>query len=79
MKTKIKTYETEMNKKLSSVQERFINDITGKSKQSNKDITFRIESKEKEMMLDNKAMMINSLKRQQQLETITLELMKLQG
>ena len=31
-----------MNKKLSSVQERFINDIYGKSKQGNKDVAFRI-------------------------------------
>ena len=79
MKTKIRTYETEMNKKLSSVQERFINDIYGKSKQGNKDVAFRIESKEKEMMIENKAMMISSLKRQQLLESITLDLLKLQN
>lgn len=68
-----------MNKKLSSVQERFINDIYGKSKQGNKDVAFRIESKEKEMMIENKAMMISSLKRQQLLESITLDLLKLQN
>jgi hypothetical protein len=67
-----------MNKKLSSVQQRFINDIEGKTKNPNKDITFRIEAKEREMLIENKAMMISSLKRQAELETVTLELMKLQ-
>jgi hypothetical protein len=42
---KIKIYETDMNKKLTSVQDKFINDIHGKSKGQSKDITFRIEAK----------------------------------
>lgn len=42
MKTKIKIYETDMNKKLSNVQQKFINDIHGKSKGQSKDITYRI-------------------------------------
>ena len=40
-----------MNKKLSSVQERFIDDIHGKSKGQSRDITFRLETKEKELAL----------------------------
>ena len=47
MKSKIKIYETEMNKKLASVQQKFINDIHGKSKGQSKDISYRIELKQK--------------------------------
>lgn len=60
-----------MNKKISEVQERMINDICSKAKGENKEITQRLQLKEKENQIDSKSNAISSLKRQLQLERTT--------
>ena len=70
-----------MNKKLSSLNQQFISNIHDKSSltSGNKDLTARLEVREKEMMLENKVQLANSLRRQLQLEEITYNLLKLQS
>jgi hypothetical protein len=42
MKYKIQGYETEMNKKLTSIQQKFINDIHNKTKGQHPDLVQRL-------------------------------------
>lgn len=61
---KVKTYEKDMNKKLTTMQDKFITDIFDKGKSQSQDITLRMEIKEKEMSLESKNVTISSIKRQ---------------
>jgi len=61
---KVKTYEKDMNKKLTTMQDKFITDIFDKGKNQSQDITLRMEIKEKEMSLESKNVTIASIKRQ---------------
>jgi len=61
---KVKTYEKDMNKKLTTMQDKFITDIFDKGKSQSQDITLRMEIKEKEMSLESKNVTIASIKRQ---------------
>ena len=79
MRMKLKVFEADMNKKLSEVQERFIGEVEGKSRGVDPELTMRMEVREKEGMVENKQHIINSLKRQIELEGVTMSLLKLQA
>ncbi len=42
MRLKLKTFETDMNKKLSSVQEKFMGEVEGKGRGSNPELAMRM-------------------------------------
>ena len=68
-----------MNKKITTLSDKFISSIHSKSHGENKDIIVRLELREKEMQLENRQEMLGSLKRQAELERVSYNLLKLQN